>query len=176
MFTEVQLWPAEDPAPVEAQIASRMPLLDPVCFVPAQDGGARVALEVLTTRQLQVRLLATFPSSVAPQVNGEPAPHRTLLAPGDVVAWADRQYRVVLINRPRIGPPPENWWGKNCPLCRVPFVAQTTAVQCRCGVLLHCEPDGAEALQCAQLSRSCPVCQKPIVLTETILPSPNHDD
>jgi hypothetical protein len=123
-----------------------------------------------------LRVLVRFPPDSTPQVNGEPAPPLAVLSPGDFFQWSSAgALRVALFAEPLIGPPPPSALGRPCPVCRVPFVASSSCVACQCGVVLHCEPDGPDALQCAQMSRACPVCHRPIVLTEGYL-NPTADD
>jgi hypothetical protein len=150
------------PAPIRLAFAPRW--LDCDAANPEQVG---VLLEPVLDQRKQLRLLALFPAKSAPVINGEPGLHFALLTPGDVFRWAEgAPYRLVLFNKPSIGAPPEAALGKPCPVCRVPFAASTTTVACQCGAVIHCEPDGPDALQCAQMSGTCPVCRRRLVLTQ----------
>ena len=126
-----------------------------------------VMIEPVLNQSKQARLLARFPEASDPRVNGEAAPCWVVLAPGDVFTWSHGpSFRVALFNKPQVGPPPAHVIGKPCPVCRVPFSSAATTVACLCGIVLHCEPDAKEGLQCAQLRRECPVCKRSLVLTE----------
>ena len=124
----------------------------------------------------QLRLLAIFTKASAAQVNGEPAPRRFVLAPGDHVQWQPgRGFRVALFNKPQIGPPPASALAKPCPNCRVPFAADATCLICTCGTVLHCEPE-EQGLQCAQMRRECPACKRRLSLTEGYVNPPSNED
>ena len=140
--------------------------------------AAAVLLEPILNQRRQLRLLASFSEQVFPSVNGEPAPRRVVLAAGDYFNWAPGGggFHVVLFNKPQIGPPSASVLGKPCPVCRVPFIVATRSVACLCGVVLHCEEDAKDGLQCAQLRRECPACKRPIVLTEGYVSPPNDED
>jgi hypothetical protein len=151
--------PADAPPPVERHAASG------------------VLLEPFFNRHRHLKLFARFPESASPVLNGDPAPRWVILSPGDVFQWEPGFiFRVGLFNKPHVGTPPAEIQGKPCPVCRVPFTGTTTCVMCLCGVALHCETDEKDALQCAQLRRECPVCRRPVVLTEGYLDPPSDED
>jgi hypothetical protein len=142
---------------------------------PSSAPGPDVLVEPILNASNQLRLLVAFSRGSSPQLNGEPAPHRVVLAPGDHIQWLpDRSFRVALFNTPRIGPPPPSVLGKPCPNCRVPFTADAICLACICGVVLHCAPE-EEGLQCAQMRRECPACKKPLALTAGYVDPPGHE-
>ena len=189
---EVHLWPVMvDHGPLlESALPSalRLPfgptmltddvLASPSLRAPPRSAAAPgVLVESFFNPSKQLRLLAWFPAASVPQVNGAPAPHWVVLAPGDFFQWAPGLgFRVALFNKPHIGPPSATVLGKPCPVCRVPFAANSTCVTCICGIVLHCEPDDKEGLPCAQMRRECPVCQRSIVLTEGYVNPPSYED
>jgi hypothetical protein len=190
-FQEVHLWPV--PSVVGSSLASQaavplrlppgpfeLPSAAPACSQSAGEAGpaGSVLLEPFFNWRKQLRLLAIFRAHSDPHVNGAPAPRVAVLSPGDFFQWAPGfgGFRVALFSKPQVGPPPSAVLGKPCPVCRVPFAATATCVSCLCGVVLHCEPDEKEGLQCAQLRRECPVCKRPVVLTEGYVYPPCHED
>jgi hypothetical protein len=142
-----------------------------------EDAGAvnDALLEPFLNTAKQMRILAVFPRAATVHVNGEPAPRRVVLAPGDQFQWLSSLiFQVALYSKPLIGPPPPSALGKLCPNCRVPFTAGTTCLTCVCGVVLHCEP-GEQGLQCAQMRRECPACKRPLALVEGYVNPPSHE-
>lgn len=137
--------------------------------LPFANQGLRV--EPFRNRYGHARVFAQFAPGTSPTVNGEPAPVSFVLAPGDVVHWLNDEggFKVGLFNRPDIGPPPETLIGKPCPVCRVPLAKQSMCVRCACGAAMHCEPDGQDSLQCAQLRQACPVCNRQLTTQEGYL-------
>jgi len=188
---EIHLWPAAltpappptaQPPPVRLPFAPAMLSRTTDAFAlaptPADQAAAPgVFVEPFVNARKQLRLLARFPEASIPQVNGEPAPRWIVLAPGDFFHWAPGfGFCVALFSKPQIGPPPASVLGRPCPVCRVPFADTTTTVTCLCGVVLHCEVDKAQGLQCAQIRRECPICKRAVVLTEGYVNAPSHED
>jgi len=132
---------------------------------PPDDAGQAPLVEPFRNQHGQLRLFALFGSGHYPVVNGEPAPRVVVLKPGDHFSWGPGHpgFQVALYTRPALGPPPFSVLGKPCPVCRVPFQESSVCFHCSCGVAMHCEPDGAESLQCAVLRGSCPVCRRPVL-------------
>jgi hypothetical protein len=126
----------------------------------------------------QFRLFVRFAEGASAAINGFPAPSFAVLAPGDFLRCASSAtgYTVALFNKPQVGPPPETALGKPCPVCRVPFLAASSCVQCGCGAVLHCEENGPDSLQCARLRPECPVCGRSIVLTEGYAEPQSHEE
>jgi hypothetical protein len=167
------------PAVLTADSTTGLALVEPALAKPSPG----VLVETFFNPRQQLRLLVGFPAASTPQANGEPAPRRFVLGPGDFFQWAPgRGFHVALFNKPQLGPPPASVLGKLCPVCRVPFAADSTCVACLCGVVLHCEgdekkgPDAEEVLRCAQERHECPVCRHPLVLTEGYVNPPGHED
>jgi hypothetical protein len=134
-------------------------------------------LEPFINSHRQPRILATFPANSRPHLNGEPAPRIVVLRAGDQIQWEEGvAFQVAIYNRPHLGPPPPALVNKPCPVCRVPLAAMSTCILCSCGVALHCEADEESGLQCAQLRRSCPVCTRPLALTEGYASPAPHED
>ena len=133
-------------------------------------------VEPFYNRHHQIRLLAWFIETVSLTVNGVPAPRLMVLAPGDWFQWLPGLVvRVALFSRPRIGPPPPAFLGKECPVCRVPLTAGSQCYSCLCGVVFHYEMAVEGGLQCAQMLRECPVCQRPVVLAEGYINPPGYE-
>ncbi len=142
-----------------------------------ENEAAGVLMEPFSDSRKQLRLFVAFSRQDRPTINGEPAPSLAVLAPGDFFQWAPgASFAVALFARPQIGPPPAAALGKPCPVCFVPFAADTICYSCACGVRLHCEADKPGALQCAQLRRECPVCRRPLVLSEGYVDPPLNQD
>jgi hypothetical protein len=191
---ELCLWPVSPPsvrgAPGRCGPLCPQPLR--LAFAPARlvslPGGAHlvsppagapdsgVILEPFFARK-QLRLFAAFTPRDLPMINGEPGPSLAVLSPGDCFQCATGYcFSVVLYARPQIGPPPAAVLGKPCPVCLLDFAAGATCYTCPCGVVLHCEADKPEALQCAQLRRECPVCGRQLILTEGYVNAPVEDE
>ena len=105
------------------------------------------------------------------RVNGLPVPPVAILRAGDQIrAEGECLLHVSLLTGPRIGPPPDDKIGEECPYCRVKFTADRTAYVCpHCGTAYHCEGDEREEndrLECARLASECYHCHKPLILEE----------
>ncbi|HOC56185.1 MAG TPA: hypothetical protein PKI20_11235 [Verrucomicrobiota bacterium] len=160
LFTEPLAGEAPPLCPVPAGV-SHFAGREPAFPVP-------VVLEPVRQQRGHLRLLARFSQAGAAQVNGEPAPSTVVLAPGDWFRCGTGPVvRVALFNRPQLGPPPAAELGKPCLVCSVPFTTAATCLVCPCGLVLHCEPDERDGLQCAQLRRTCPRCGRTLALDES---------
>jgi hypothetical protein len=186
---ELHLWPALSgtrPVLVRERLpALRLPnepaaiSLTPLACVPLGQGvgPGDVLVEPVLNQRQQLKLLMRFPEAAFPVVNGEPAPRLFVLGPADFVQWGQGPgFHVALFSRPQIGPPPAAVLGKPCAVCRVPFVADSICTTCLCGAVLHCEQDRQEGLQCAQLRPDCPVCRRPLMLTEGYVNPPCDEE
>lgn len=150
--------------------------VQPAALTAGKAPDSAALVEPVPDPSNRLGLLVHFPEGSTPTVNGEPGLSWALLAPGDMFQWhGGDTFRVLLFNKPLIGPPAKAAVGKRCPICRVPITEGTTTVTCLCGAVIHCEPDGPEALQCAQLSSACPVCHRPVALTEGYI-TPGTED
>lgn len=130
-----------------------------------------IAFEPLPQRPSGSRLLA-LTASDALRLNGQPAPQLVVLKANDFVQWgADVAFHVDVVRRSVIGYPPPEWIGRPCPVCRVAFGSTDRTLACTCGALVHCE-EREDKLQCAQLRRACPACQKPFTLLAAAVASP----
>lgn len=186
---EIHLWP--EPAAAGGAAAPRWaPLRMPagVRHLAARPAGVLilaasaeapeegVMVETYRNARQQLRLLARFPRATEPMVNGEPAPRRVVLKPGDAVQWfTGLVVHVTVFQHPQLGAPPAAQLGKPCPICRVPFAPGTTCYTCACGVVFHCEAGVGGGLQCAQWSKECPRCKRPVVLEEAYDYQPSPD-
>jgi hypothetical protein len=123
-----------------------------------------VVLEpILRGRRWQLLILT--PSDHRLRVNGQPLPPVSLLDVKDQLQVGEHLLHVTLLSRPSIGPPPHEAIGKECPVCRVAFTAETTVYVCPgCSTPMHCE--GPERLECVHLSSECPVCNAPVVMEQ----------
>ena len=60
-----------------------------------------VMFEPILNANNQFRLLVAFPRGSSPQLNGEPAPHCVVVAPGDHIQWLpDQSFRLALFRHP----------------------------------------------------------------------------
>jgi hypothetical protein len=110
-----------------------------------------------TIRRDQRRQLMLYPTQHhCLRLNGFPTGPLAVLREGDVLQWSpDVLFQVAIYNRPQIGAPSEPLIGKACPVCTVPFTAETRIYVCsHCGAGLHHE-EPADGLHCATLSRTC---------------------
>jgi hypothetical protein len=166
------------PVPLRFTPVSLSEYLDAIQNTREAESARSVQLEPFWNEQQQLRLFACFSEGVWPVVNGEVVSRVAVMAPGDEFSWrpGGLAFRVALYVRPRLGPPPKNVLGKPCPVCRVPFVQITTCFTCGCGAVTHCEGPGAQKLQCALLTQTCPVCRRPVVLVEGYEGGVGHDD
>jgi len=148
----------------------------PWAVIPAGDSGLRLVspgapaaggalwLEPVQQRAHPLRVLAVSASAGTLRVNGQPAPRVTVLRENDFVQWGPEvAFTVEFVRRSSVGPPPREFVGRPCPVCRVPFAADVVTFGCACGTRLHCEV-GENGLQCAQRSRRCPSCLNPLAL------------
>jgi hypothetical protein len=81
----------------------------------------------------------------------------TLVVPG-----LDGMIYVAHLVRPYVGPPPQQLLNKECPICKIPFAADTRVGMCRCGQFYHFETaqshpqvSDENRLNCFQQARVC---------------------
>jgi hypothetical protein len=132
-----------------------------------------VLVEPVEVEGLPVLLLLLPPATVA-RVNGVPALRVELLRGGDRMLVDGRlAFRVALLHGGRrVAAGPEHL-SRTCAVCRGAFTAGMEIYACRCGVLMHCEPEEAcggtnedarhagrqsGRLSCAFLRPDCPGC------------------
>lgn len=121
--------------------------------------------------QRQPCLVLIPPAGKEVRVNGQVAPSPAVLREKDQVQFDDELLlHVTLFSRPQISAAAGGLVGRECPVCRVPFVAGTRVYACAsCGSSMHLqgedEPE-ATRLECALAATECPVCQSPIEMTE----------
>jgi hypothetical protein len=147
------LWPGAGGAP---QLGAAKP-----------GGGAHAVLVEQVALWRQPRLLLVREDCGVVRVNGLPAPRFSLLKEQDTLQLdGDYVLHVTIFRRPVIGPPPASWFGKECPVCNVPFKSSSRCYVCFCGGVVHYEISGENPLECAQMrARSgCPACNRPVVL------------
>jgi hypothetical protein len=135
----------------------------------AKPGGTATSLLIEpVTQGQQLRLLVVCPPDRRVRVNGIVAPWLVVLKEMDCIDLdADVTCHVSIFHQPSVGPASATLLGKECPVCRVPFTADSRAYTCACGAAMHHQDAGAvDSLQCAQLlsSSGCPVCRRPVVL------------
>ncbi len=118
----------------------------------------------------EMRLLLLCPGKQHIWVNGQLAPSLVLLKEKDEVSfnmYSGYIMHVACFNEPYVGPPPEEEVGVKCKLCTAEFDSSTRVYLCPfCRKPLHLEGEEtpeSERLQCAELSSTCPTCQKPIL-------------
>jgi hypothetical protein len=186
---EIHLWPAirshgitADELPVlRLPNGPAVVTLAPLSCASGHEGVQRVApgavlVEPLVNQSKQLRLLARFPEEGPAVVNGEPAPSLVVLAPGDFFQCDSRPgFHIVLFSKPQIGPPAAAVLGKPCAVCRVPFAVDSICLVCLCGAVLHCEPETEDGLACARMRPDCPVCRRPLILTEGYVNPPSDE-
>jgi hypothetical protein len=112
-------------------------------------------------------LVVVSPQGDRVRVNGQIAPRVTIVAETDEMQLdgAETVLYATCYRRSTIGPPPAESIGEICPICRTPFVQATTVYVCPgCGQALHLEgPErGAERLECARMTSTCPTCYEPV--------------
>ena len=132
-------------------------------------------IEPVTNRHGQPRLLLINPPHARTRVNGIVTPPVAVLKERDVVQFPEGLAAHVCVrHRPRVGAPPPGLLGRECPVCRVTFTAESKCYQCGCGAGLHLE-DRPDGLQCVQTRTEC-VCGRPIILQEgfSYQPDLNH--
>jgi hypothetical protein len=135
---------------------------------PPADGGA-FALEAVGSRG-QDHLLLVSPVDHPGRCNGQPLPRLALLTVKDQLQLGDHLLHITLFHRPRLGPPPADFVGRECPVCRLPITPETRIFICpHCETPLHCEGEDRpkdERLECVYLGSECPMCHRAIVLQE----------
>jgi hypothetical protein len=111
------------------------------------------------------RLLLVVPEGRRVRVNGQPVPRVALLGVRDQLQIdAGPILHVTLHHRPQVGPPTGDRLGQECPVCRGPLTAETTAYVCpSCGIGLHAE--GEDGLDCVNVGSECPACGAAVTMT-----------
>ena len=99
----------------------------------------------------------------------------TLVVPG-----VDAFFYVTEKIKPYVGPPPAEILGQECPICKIPFDADTRVGACRCGQFFHFEtpeshPDVSDEdrLDCFQRTGICH-CRAALITEEQLLWSPEE--
>jgi hypothetical protein len=132
-------------------------------------GGDAFALEPVSSHG-QDHLLIVSPAHEPARCNGQSLPRLALLAVKDQLQLGDHLLHVTLFHRPRLGPPPADFLGRECPVCRLAVVAETRIFICpHCDTPLHCEGEDKpkdQRLECVYLGSECPTCRRPVVLQE----------
>ncbi len=142
------------------------PRLSPVAAEPSASGPV---IEATVSRGHQPRLLVISSPDAPLFVNGHAAPRVALLKEKDQFQVDHpASFHLAVFHQPQIGAPPPDAIGKPCPVCLVPFTAESRCYICPCGAALHSEgePEEQDKLQCARISSECPVCRRPVVLTQ----------
>jgi hypothetical protein len=115
------------------------------------------------------------PRSASLLVNGLAPLALTLLAPGDLLAFAAHWWLTVSQWTPQPGPAPAEMAEKPCPVCGMPLNLAPVA-QCPCGRYYHLEkPEGneeADALNCF-LAGPCRMCSRTPTLAPVLMPEPS---
>ena len=172
---EFRLLPCGCDAAAEGAVAVSLPP-SPCAVVAEGDAGVRVVaaaqpplsvallLEPVRQGSHPPRLLAVATAVGALRVNGAAAPRVAVLREHDLVQWGPEvAFTVELVRRSVLGPPPPEFLGRDCPICRVAFAASDTTFGCACGTRLHAEAS-PDQLQCAQRCRVCPGCKQPVLI------------
>lgn len=135
-----------------------------------EDVSDALLLEPVFSQKQPYLLLVSQPGKDV-RINGQVAPRFASLREKDQVQFDDEfMLHLTLFSRPRICDVPDQLVGKECPVCRVPYVAQTRVYLCgNCSSAMHLqgeeEPESTR-LECALAITECPVCQTPIEMTE----------
>ncbi len=116
--------------------------------------------------EVQPQLLVITPPGRRARVNGQIAPLVCLLNERDQFRLGDDVVlHMTIYNRPRIGPPEATSLGKECPVCRGPFEADSTVYSCwSCSAQMHA--GGSDGRDCARVAGECSHCHKPVRLEE----------
>lgn len=150
-----------------------------ISAAPPKSRTTIAILEVLSRAQQPQLLLVTNGKSPL-RVNGQPVPRVALLGVKDQIQLpSDHILHVTVYHRLSVGAPPAELIGKECPLCRVPFTADTTVYRCpNCSSALHYEgaEKGDARLECVLLCSECPTCKTAVVLKEGYVYTPEASD
>lgn len=135
-----------------------------------------VAAVPVGNRAGQRRVLLLPGADCEMRINGCIAPRVALANELDVIQWHPGfQIHVVVFGRPKHGPPPSRWVGRECPHCRTPFTAQSRCLMCVwCGAPVHEETEDSD-LRCAAERSTCPVCNQPLLKSPGYLNIPDLD-
>lgn len=134
-------------------------------------------MEPLFNPKRHPQLFVLVPSHADARINGQPAPRLALLKEKDVFTCGRHVIlHVTLYHHASLGSPRPELIGKECPVCRVPFTAETTVFACSCGAALHHEASDPQGLKCATMRGDCPSCGRPIVLEAGYTWQPRLDD
>lgn len=170
------------PVPVPPGVSRLRPFrIEPLTVAPdlADAPAATVGhdwpwLEPIVDAHGKLRLLMVQPEGFNARLNGLPARRVSVLREKDFLHLTpDCSLHVSVLHRPCIGPPPAALLGRECPVCRVPFVAESRCYACQCGAGLHFE-EGPDSLECVRTRTEC-VCGQPIILTEGFGYQPDLD-
>lgn len=118
------------------------------------EGGRRAALLMFAV------------GNSAPRRNGQPAPIVSALEIRDQLSFgSDLLLHLSARHDPYLGRPLPAQLDRECPVCRVPFVAESRVYVCPvCDTASHCEGDekpASDRLECALLG-PCAVCGEPV--------------
>ena len=128
--------------------------------------GKAFVVEPLELRRRPV-LVVVSPQGDRVRVNGQIAPRVTIVAEKDQMQLdgAETVLYATCYRRSTVGAPPKESVGEICPICRTAFLETTTVYLCPdCGQALHLEgPErGADQLECALMTSTCPTCYEPV--------------
>ena len=142
-------------------------------WTEAGQGKRTVGVEVVTQHGRPTLLLFTSPSSDA-RLNGTPAPRIAPLRVGDRLNLGpDVALHVTTYQIPELGPPTADRVGKECPVCRIPFEADSRVFTCgTCATQMHLqgeEKPEPERLRCALISPVCCHCDQELTMHEGYL-------
>lgn len=143
---------------------------------PGPDGGFRLTQEFrngppftleVVRRGLRTELVLVSAKGHRATINGLIAPRVAQLAHGDLLLLDDAPQLLRVVRRRcyTLGPPPAEFFGKPCPVCRVLFDADTRVYLCDCGQPMHAEGPEKKAedrLECARVKPLCPGCDQAV--------------
>jgi len=125
------------------------------------------------------RMVVSCARNAVLRVNGSLAPRIVVVRERDAIQFNGcAPVYLAVYSTPPIGEVPQSAVGKECPVCRVPFIPGARVYVCTCGAVLHCEDDkGDDGLQCALMtSGGCMVCKHPLILKAGYANLPEEED
>ncbi len=144
----------------------------PLCLQTGEplDKDFAFVLEPVLNKQPPFIVLVS-PPACRPRINGQCVPPLATLLEKDQFQPDDEHIlHVTLFHRPSAGKTPAEFLEQECPICRVPFAADTQVYVCpTCSTPMHLqgeETPETNRLECALMVSECPVCQTRIELAE----------
>lgn len=138
--------------------------------------SAATSFVPVRNRERRPHLLVCSDGREVVRVNGSLAPRVVLVKERDVLQWGvGFQAHIALFGRPRHGPAPDHWIGRECQHCRVQFSDAVRCLVCPwCETPLH-DSDMPSGLRCAQERSTCPGCSRAVLHEPGYASYPNFE-